>query len=173
MIINSYRRKLLGYGGLTAVALVGSKFVSLPAFGATAASLAAPSSLLGTPPAPAAFIALSKKLNGYDTIDTLLAARLYAELSRAYPDLDTQIVAIKKRLDAKTEPGPLVLSDDASLNTTYHQILSAWYLGVIGPKLAPRCVAFEGITSYKVVASWVSPPSYCAGQPFFWVNKPV
>jgi hypothetical protein len=169
-MIDYSRRRLLGYGGAMIVtASIGGKFVMQVAQAATVP-------VAVTPPVFAepsdAFLSLSRTLTGYANPDRGLARRLYGELSKNHPDIDQASAQIATRL-AANGTGPLVLADQPALAELYHQMLGGWYLGVIGTALAPRCIAFENIISYRVVEPSLSPPSYCAGQPNFWVIQPA
>lgn len=171
-MVDYSRRRLLGYGSVAMVAAgFGTEFLTTHAQADTPAAGQddAPAPVIAT--ASDAFVALSKTLTGYPTPDADLGNRLYHDLLAMYPNLDAAIPQIAAEI-AKTPSGPTTFTDPA-LGTIYKQIVGGWYLGVIGPKLAPRCIAFEDIVSYKVLAKSIMPPSYCVGEPMFWIHKPA
>ena len=166
-MVDYSRRRLLGYSGaMVVLASVGGQFVGRFADAAPTPAL----DTLTSPPS-VAFLALSRMLTGYATPDVGLARRLYNELRAGNGALEQQIAALCARL-SKAPAGPFVIDDQPALAMLYRQIMSGWYLGVIGPADAPRCIGFENIVSYRVVAPTLSPPSYCSGEPNFWAYRP-
>jgi hypothetical protein len=167
---NPSRRRLLRLGG----ALVGAPLLGswLAGCEGRAAAPAATPAAAALPEADASFIALSRTLTGYDAPDALLARRLQAELLQDDPDLLRHVALIARRL-ASAPATAAAFADAPALHALFGQLLSGWYLGVVGPASAPRCIAFEDIVSYRVVAGSVQPPSYCSGVPDFWVSDPT
>jgi len=161
------RRRVLTYGG---AAIASVTFGGLAWNRSANAQTAAVSETAGTPPVSAPFAALAKALTGSVDADPALIQRVYASLSARYPDLDAIAPQLVAQLKGNAS-SPLTLSDP-HLQEIYAQSLQALYLGIIGPAKTPKCIAFENIVSYKVVANAYYPPSYCSGQPGFWVNKP-
>ncbi|MGI4860996.1 MAG: sugar dehydrogenase complex small subunit [Janthinobacterium lividum] len=167
-MIDYSRRRLLGYGVMVVTTSFGARLLTGPARAATAVPPAAPASVAPTP----RFLAVSRLLTGYPEPDAGLARRLYAALHADFPALDAQLDQLAEQL-AHAPSGPLVLTAQPQLATLYQQLLSGWYLGVLGPKTAPRCIAFENTVSYRVVQRTLTPPSYCAGEPNFWAYRPA
>ncbi|MHC1479372.1 sugar dehydrogenase complex small subunit [Frateuria aurantia] len=169
MIDQSRRRLLIGSGSVAGLAVAGTlgwRQQHSPA------PLPLPAPATELPVASPGFLKLSAQLTGRERPDPLLGQRLYQDLVMRFRDLEQHIDVIAQRLSAAAGQPP-DLSDQPVSRDIYQQMLSGWYLGVVGTHLAPRCIGFENTVSYEVVASWVSPPSYCAGEPFFWVNKPT
>ena len=169
MVDHSRRRMLIGGGSIAGLAFAGTLWsrhqsTALPAE-------AVPDLSASLPAASPAFLRLSAMLTGRERPDPLLGKRLYQDMTARYPDLDKTLALLEQKVVAAAGQPPQ-LKDAPLLAEVFQQLLSGWYLGVVGPRLAPRCIGFENTVSYEVVASWVSPPSYCAGQPFFWVDKP-
>ncbi|MCY0386065.1 sugar dehydrogenase complex small subunit [Robbsia sp. Bb-Pol-6] len=165
-MIDYSRRRLLGYGAMVVTASFGGKLLTGRARAATAMPRSA--DLAPTP----RFLALSRLLTGYAEPDAGLARRLYAALHDDFPLLDTQLDQLAALL-ARAPSGPFVPTGQPQLATLYQQLLGGWYLGVLGPKSAPRCIAFENTVSYRVVQRTLTPPSYCVGEPTFWAYKPA
>lgn len=167
------RRRVLAYAGAAVVTVTvgGLGWTRAIAQSATSASNGATDADSMGPPASPAFTSLAKALTGAQDANPLLIQRVYQELSARYADLDTVAPLLTSQIAAHTS-GPFSLSD-AHQQEVYTQTLQGIYLGVVGPAKTPKCIAFEDIVSYKVVAGAVSPPTYCSGQPGFWVNKPA
>jgi len=172
-MIDYSRRRLLGYGVTVVTTSFGSRLLAGRARAATSvapvsASASASASIAPTPQ----FLALSRLLTGYPEPDATLARRLYAALRDDFPALDAQLDRLAEYV-AHAPAGPLAFTGQPQLAALYRQLLGGWYLGVIGPKTAPRCIAFENTVSYRVVQRTLTPPSYCAGEPNFWAYKPA
>jgi hypothetical protein len=57
-------------------------------------------------------------------------------------------------------------SGEQALRKTLNQIVSAWYLGIVGA----RTFAYAGALMYRSTADVLSPPSYVHGGPLHWVS---
>ena len=53
------------------------------------------------------------------------------------------------------------------------EIVTAWYLGVVGEGERARVVAFEKRSTPWSVADVLKPPTYCYGVYGSWTKKPV
>jgi len=168
------RRRVLAYAGAAVVTVTvgGLGWTRAIAQSASTAATNGDDVNAGNTDSPASptFSSLAKALTGSTDADPLLIQRVYQELHSRYPDLDTVAPLLTSQIAAHSS-GPFALSD-AHQQEVYSQTLQGLYLGVIGPAKTPKCIAFENIVSYKVVVDAVRPPTYCSGQPGFWVSKP-
>jgi len=122
---------------------------------------------LATP--PVAFLTLAQTATNGLPVDAALAASLYADLSAHHPGLDThlaELTAALRALDGNAD----TLKTRPELAAIFADLLSGLYLGITGPLAARRCIAFESIESYALVAGPLSPPSYAGGAPGSWAT---
>lgn len=166
-MIDYTRRRLLSCGGAV-IATVSFSGIALTRY---AQANVAPSNGIDASALDPSFVTLAHTLSGKVVPDPLLIQRVYAELQSRYVNLASSVPKINALLQAN-KSGPLEIHDSALLEI-YQQVIKGLYLGVIGTSNAPKCIAFENIVSYQAVAKAFSPPSYCAGQVNFWVNKPL
>lgn len=181
MINLSRRRWILGTAGVM-VAGIGSQMLGGGVF-ATLAHAAPP--LASAVTMPDSFMALSKQLTGMDTLEPHLAQALYSWLHQSQNNqssnnaqLDTQLDALSSLITThKNVVGDdlhqLLAAQPAELAQLYQQLVSGWYLGVVGQPGSQKCIGFENIVSYQLLKNNLLPPSYAPGEPNFWVNKPA
>ena len=140
--------------------------------------------VFATPPMAAAiapsavFQHISAQLTGREHPDGLLSQRLYSWLYQHVPDVESQLTALGHWLSEQGSAQgddmlKLLAAQPEVLQTLYHDLISGWYLGVVGPLPHPQCIAFENIMSYQQVKTFLSPPSYAPGQPNFWTTLPT
>ena len=172
MILLSRRRMIFGTAGLLATG-IGGCLLGIDLAGTKA--YAGPPLAAAVAP-PAAFISLSQRLTGVIDLDPSLAQALYSGLHHA--GLDPQIETLSALLNANPDliGDPLqrlLAQQPAPLGQLYQQMLSGWYLGLVGQPGTQRCIGFENIISYTVVKDSLLPPSYAPGAPNFWVHPPA
>jgi len=172
MINLSRRRMVLGTAGVLAAG-IGSQRLGGGVF-ATLAHAAPP--LASAVTMPDSFMRLSRQLTGMDALEPHLAQALYGWLHHA--KLDTQLDAL---LALFAEHGDvtgdslhqLLAQQPAEMAQLYQQLVSGWYLGVVGQPGSQQCIGFENIVSYQLVKINLLPPSYAPGEPNFWIHKPA
>ncbi|KAF1050203.1 sugar dehydrogenase complex small subunit [Xylophilus sp.] len=158
------RRTLIGGAALTGAAL---------AVGGTA--------VLGTRNAFAAavssedFLRLSEFVTGGKSLTAGLAARYQAALARHDKAFDEAAAALQRHV-AETKPGSideLVAQPDLdpALRKTVTQIVSAWYLGVVGDDNGVELISYANALMYRPTEGAVVIPSY-GGGPDSWGDKP-
>lgn len=169
-MMNLSRRQLVfGASSLVAAGALGKTLLVSNAF--------ASAPLTGTLTLPADFLALSMRLTGIDKPDLQLGQRLYAWLTHADAQLATRLSALNALLDANQAATPeafqaQLAAQPAEVVALYQALLGGWYLGVVGNKMSPTCIGFETIVSYQLLSTSFTPPSYCAGEPNFWIQPP-
>jgi hypothetical protein len=176
MINLSRRRWILGTAGVM-VAGIGSQMLGGGVF--TTLAHAAPP-LASAVTMPDSFMALSKQLTGMDTPEPHLGQALYSWLhqSSGNAQLDTQLEALSALITTHSnvvgdDLHQLLAAQPAELAQLYQQLVSGWYLGVVGQPGSQKCIGFENIVSYRLLKNNLLPPSYAPGEPNFWVNKPA
>ncbi len=158
------RRTLIGAAAAAGVAL---------AFGGPA--------LLGTSNAFAAaaasqdFLRLSEFLTGGQPLTAALAARYQEALGRHEP----QFAAAAARLQRHVADGRFTHVDellaapglDPALRATATQIVSAWYLGIVGEDADAELISYANALMYRPTAGILDVPTYGSG-PDSWGHKP-
>ena len=139
--------------------------------------LTAPQAFADTTPSRDAFLAVSKLLTGFTSLDSGLAARLYDALNASDPKFNAGVTALAT-LISQQNIDPLSLQ--ATLDGTHsdlaalpRQIVTAWYMGIVGTGDAARCIAFETDLTNVVVSDKLTPPSFCFGGYGSWTSQPV
>ncbi|HEY9278568.1 MAG TPA: sugar dehydrogenase complex small subunit [Eoetvoesiella sp.] len=124
-----------------------------------------------------AFLALSAILAGRQSLDTVLASRLYEALVRNDPEFPKAAQALLTLInDRKIDPLHLqkVLDDEKSpLVLLPRQIVTAWYLGVVGSGTNARALAYEHALNAQAVSDVLKPPTYAYGEYGSWARKPI
>ncbi|WEK51999.1 MAG: sorbitol dehydrogenase family protein [Candidatus Kaistia colombiensis] len=127
--------------------------------------------------AMAPFMALSAVLVGRPSLDPAQAKRLYDALAANDPGFPA---AAKQLLDTveqrKIDPMQLqqTLNDENSpLKDLPRQVVTAWFLGIVGSGKNARCVAFETALNAQVVADILKPPTYAYGAYGSWTRNPA
>lgn len=172
MINHSRRRMVIGTAGVLAAGIT-SQMLGGGLF-ATLAHAAPP--LASAITMPDSFMVLSKQLTATDNLEPHLGQALYSWLHDA--KLDAQLDALSAFLTAHSDAvgdslHQLLAQQPAELAQLYQQLVSGWYLGVVGLPGSQKCIGFENIVSYQLLKNNLLPPSYAPGEPNFWVNKPA
>ncbi|MBS0468306.1 MAG: hypothetical protein JSS31_10445 [Proteobacteria bacterium] len=125
----------------------------------------------------AAFLRLSQLLTGYEALDADLAQRLQDALRATNPDLLDQSAGLLQFLDDRQVglealDGALKAQHPA-LAALPRQIMTAWYLGVVGGGVQARALALEHSLAAATVADMLKPPTYAYGAPGSWSARPA
>lgn len=127
--------------------------------------------------AMAPFLALSGLLVGRPSLDPAQAKRLYEALvanDPGFADKSNQLLLLIEQ--RKIDPMQLqqTLNDENSpLKDLPGQIVTAWYLGIVGSGANARCIAFETALNAQVVADILKPPTYAYGGYGSWSRNPA
>ncbi|PKE27950.1 gluconate 5-dehydrogenase [Rahnella sp. AA] len=172
MINLSRRRMVIGTASVLAAG-ISSQMLGGGVF-ATLAHAAPP--LASAITMPDSFMTLSKQLTATDNLEPHLGQALYSWLHDK--QLDTRLDALSALLSAHDgvvgdNLHQLLTQQPAELAQLYQQLVSGWYLGVVGQPGSQKCIGFENIVSYQLLKNNLLPPSYAPGEPNFWVNKPA
>jgi hypothetical protein len=162
------RRTLLNGAALagTALLLGGAGMRSIPLADAAEAA----------PATSAGFLKLSEFLTGGQGLDAALAARFQATLARQEPAFDAAVAALQQYV-AMTAPAAvddLLARPDLGvpLRKTITQIVSAWYLGVVGVDEKAELVSYADALMYRPTRDVLVVPTY-GGGPDSWGPQPA
>lgn len=159
------RRSLLAGAAATGVALAASGFAVLGTSNAFAASVAADD-----------FLRLSEFVTGGSPLSAGLATRYLAALTKS----DTAFAAAAQALHQHVASHKFSHVDDLlavpdldpALRATAAQIVSAWYLGVVGEDADAVLISYANALMYRPTAGILDIPTYGSG-PDSWGTKPV
>ncbi|HWT39076.1 MAG TPA: sugar dehydrogenase complex small subunit [Paraburkholderia sp.] len=136
----------------------------------------------GTPP-PAgggfdAFLALSGKLTGHASFDTVHGKRAYDALSRVDNQFAQNVAALNSWIQTHGGvPSDTVTqalqAEQPHLAKTVGAITRAWYLGLVGDMPNVQVIAYERALMFEPVKDILTIPSYCRDVPFYWSQKPA
>jgi hypothetical protein len=125
----------------------------------------------------AGFLAMSAIIVGKQTLDPVLAQRLYAALVADDPEFPQQARSLLAFVEAgKVDPAALqkTLDDQkSSLAKFPARIASAWFLGIVGDGARARCLAYEKALNAVIVSDVLKPPTYAYGAYGSWAAKPL
>ncbi|MEJ5155100.1 sugar dehydrogenase complex small subunit [Gluconobacter wancherniae] len=122
----------------------------------------------------AGFLALSEFLTGKKDLSPILAQRYYLGLHTQFPDLPNKIATLLQEIhafSAKSMDDYLRRGPTPAARSTATQIVSAWYLGIIGENPHKSLIAYSKALMFLPVAGALVIPSYGAG-PLAWGGRP-
>ncbi|MDY0742999.1 sugar dehydrogenase complex small subunit [Paucibacter sp. R3-3] len=125
---------------------------------------------------PADFQRLSEFLTGGQPLATGLAARFQAALARRDTSFNDKVQSLQAYVDAAKAPSidDLLARPDLSepLRKTITQIVSAWYLGIVGDDDKTELVSYAQALMYRPTQDVLVIPTY-GGGPDSWGEKPT
>lgn len=128
------------------------------------------------PPGQTGFMRLSQYLTGRATLDTAMGQRIYAALlgnNPQFPEQSQQLLRLIESRNLTTDSLAGALSSEKpELGPLPGQIMTAWYLGVVGTGVQARVLAFEHALNAQTVADQLKPPTYAYGAPGSWSLAP-
>jgi fructose 5-dehydrogenase small subunit len=125
-----------------------------------------------------AFLALSQRLTGRSSFDTLLGQRVYDALVKADSQFPQNVAVLNTWLQGHGGvPSDTVTQalqvDQPALAKTVSAIMRAWYLGLVGDMPQVEVVSYEKALMFDPVKDVLTIPSYCRDVPFYWTQKPM
>lgn len=124
-----------------------------------------------------AFLGVSALLAGRQTLDTVLAKRLYDALVDDDAGFPVAAQALLALIDErKIDPAQLhdVLTDEKSpLAPVARSIARAWFMGIVGSGQKARTIAYEDALNAQIVQDFLKPPTYAYGAYGSWSHKPA
>lgn len=159
------RRRLLGAAAATGVALAAGGFAVLGSSNAFAASEAADD-----------FLRLSEFVTGGSPLSAALATRYLAALTKSDAAFAAAAQALHQHVASQkiSHVDDLLAAPDLdpALRATATQIVSAWYLGVVGEDADAVLISYANALMYRPTAGILDIPTYGSG-PDSWGEKPV
>ncbi|WP_348682722.1 sugar dehydrogenase complex small subunit [Acidovorax soli] len=123
-----------------------------------------------------AFLALSILLTGRDNLDPALGRRLRQALQSGNDRLDQHTTDLLGLLETRKVPLPdlqaILATEKAAFAALPGQIMTAWYLGVVGKGPQAKVLAFEHALNAVAVSDKLKPPTYAYGAPGSWSHNP-
>lgn len=123
------------------------------------------------------FLAVSAILAGRQSLDTILAKRLYDALASddsGFPSAVRSLLALIN--ERKIDPLQLQKTLDtehSALAPLPRKIATAWFLGIVGEGENARCIAYENALNAVIVEDVLKPPTYAHGVYGSWSKKPT
>lgn len=114
----------------------------------------------------ATFMELSRRLTGRNDLDAKVGQSLHETLLKH----DAGFAARLGELQGKLGKTPQGLSEKA--RDTARQILSAWYLGMVGSDYTATVVSYPDALMFKAAGGVIKPRAFCYGMPGSWAEKP-
>jgi fructose 5-dehydrogenase small subunit len=124
----------------------------------------------------AAFLRLSMFVTGQRDLDQETGARFYAALSHRDPAFAAKIGALITRIDeakfADMDAFLAATPADSALFGTAKQVVSAWYLGIVGEAADAELITYAESLMYRPTRGVLAVPTYGPG-PLAWGDKPA
>ncbi|WP_242672919.1 sugar dehydrogenase complex small subunit [Azotobacter chroococcum] len=114
----------------------------------------------------ATFMELSRHLTGRNDLDAKVGQSLHETLVKR----DAAFAARLGELQGKLGKTPQGLSEKAQ--DAARQILSAWYLGMVGSDYTATVVSYPDALMFKAAGGVIKPRAFCFGMPGSWAEKP-
>lgn len=128
------------------------------------------------PPGQTGFMRLSQYLTGRSALDAAMGQRIYATLladNGQFAEQSQQLLRLIESRNLATEGITSALaSEKPELSPLPSQIMTAWYMGVVGSGVQARVLAFEHALNAQAVADQLKPPTYAYGAPGSWSLAP-
>ncbi|WP_369788119.1 sugar dehydrogenase complex small subunit [Rouxiella sp. WC2420] len=162
-VLFSRRRVLQGMGVLAASTMLPSSI--LPAF-ATSSSVAD-------------FVRVSAMLTGREKFSQEFSGALLAAFTKIDSTFADKLARLRAYIDANALKGSDLIAKlhaDSSLSDIQElpgNILTGWYLGIVGSGDKAICVAYTQALANVEVAHVLRPPSYAYGAYGSWASKPA
>lgn len=125
----------------------------------------------------AAFMHVSSYLTGKPALDAELGRAIYDGLADATGTFEQQLHALNTLLASAPPPAhalqTMLDKDQAPYAGLPKQIMTGWYLGIVGTGKTRRAVAFEQALMYAPVADVIVLNTYAHGVPGYWATPPV
>lgn len=123
------------------------------------------------------FFALSVLLTANSKLNAHTSARTYAALCAQVIEFEKQSADLWQFSQVHqikdVEAFSAAVAGNAALSRVLHQIVSVWYLGVVGNGVQGKVIAFEQALMFDPVRDAVGVPTYCRAAPGYWVTQPA
>jgi hypothetical protein len=140
--------------------------------GASSQAIAAPAESEGEQ-----FLRISRLLTGKSDLDPAIAARTLEAMTARDAQFSTRFGALAKALDTAglhdiTDFERTAIAADPALKQTTVEIVSAWYLGVVGEGETAKLVTYENALMFRPTRDVTAPPATGGGEFGSWSAKP-
>jgi hypothetical protein len=123
------------------------------------------------------FMSASRLLTGKSDLDFTISSRTFEALSELDPKFPDRLTALADALDAA---GLRDMRDfdrssaaaQPALRTTAIEIVSAWYLGIVGIGASAKLVTYENALMYRPTRDITRPPATGFSEFGSWAAKP-
>ncbi|MCB8879441.1 hypothetical protein ACELLULO517_04290 [Acidisoma cellulosilytica] len=134
-----------------------------------------PAAFADQPDASADFTAVSKALTARSDLASPLQKALYLAFKAQDGSFDAKLARLATLMGTGDVDNlkTLLTGPNADLAAMPGEILTGWYLGIVGKGKHSVCVAYASDLSNKLVADVLHPQSYAYGAYGSWARKPV
>jgi fructose 5-dehydrogenase small subunit len=170
------RRELLLLAGAGFAVLSMPRWLQ-PASAQTTTAVVTPKTATANSQQQSDFFALSALLTANSKLNPHTSARTYAALCAQVIEFEKQSADLWRFSQVHQIKGVEALSaavaGNAALSRVLHQIVSVWYLGVVGSGVQGKVIAFEQALMFDPVRDAVVVPTYCRAAPGYWATQPA
>jgi len=155
---------------LAAFLLSRRQLLGVTCFGLAAGLLGSPAlNALAAPPTAQldAFMQVSRRLSGRDNLDLRIGQRLFEAMAQRGVLAEQTLMELAQQAEKPAEQWNREQQDLA------REILRGWYLGQVDQYSEAVVITYEGALMFSAPQDIQAIPSYCAGRPGFWAQKPV
>lgn len=117
------------------------------------------------------FLTLSRRLTGYDDLDTGVGSRIEMILRDTTTGFDAALASLEHALSSASSRLSLTqLPAQTPARTLADAILRAWQTGVVGEGSRAVVVSYEDTLMYRPIADVCVLPTYARGEPHYWAQ---
>lgn len=115
------------------------------------------------------FMALSRRLTGYDDLDAGTGARIHAALTGGDPARADQFRQLATLSDSAPDAAGLRgAAVAAGLGDSLTAVVTAWYTGTVADDHGSTVITYRDALMYRPVADGLIVPTYCSKGPMWW-----
>jgi hypothetical protein len=123
------------------------------------------------------FLRVSRVLTGKSDLDPAIAARTLDAMTARDAQFATRFMALAKAVDSAglhdlTDFERTAIAADPALKQTAVEIVSAWYLGVVGEGETAKLVTYEDALMFRPTRDVTAPPATGGSEFGSWSAKP-
>jgi len=171
------RRDLLLLAGASFAVMSMPRWLQQASAQSTTTAVVTPKTAAASSQQQSDFFSLSALLTANSKLNPRTSARTYAALSAHVIEFEKESADLWQFAQAHQikDVDALVaaVAGNAGLSKVLHQIVSVWYLGVVGNGAEGKVIAFEQALMFDPVRDAVVVPTYCRAAPGYWVTQPA
>lgn len=123
------------------------------------------------------FLALSSLLTSNIKRNPTISARLYSALTAQVIEFEKQSSDLWKLVQSQqikdVEALVAAVASNDGLTRVLHQIVGAWYSGMVGSGPQAKVIAYDQALMFDAVRDAVVVPTYCRAAPGYWAIQPA